>query len=82
MGGTGFVLEDSDDNLILNCDSHHNGDGLTPTTAMMHGIMPMDLLLMATRLYLLLIHRKETHSDIAGHGLILMMVLSFLVLMG
>ena len=27
MGGTGMVLENSDDNLILNCDSHHNGDG-------------------------------------------------------
>ncbi|MBK8170956.1 MAG: right-handed parallel beta-helix repeat-containing protein [Sandaracinaceae bacterium] len=29
MASTGFVLENSDDNLILNCDSHHNGDGLT-----------------------------------------------------
>lgn len=29
MGSTGFCLSGSNDNLILNCDSHHNGDGLT-----------------------------------------------------
>lgn len=29
MASTGFAIENSNDNLILNCDSHHNGDGLT-----------------------------------------------------
>ncbi len=30
IGGTGFTLDHSDNNLILNCDSHNNGDGASP----------------------------------------------------
>lgn len=31
IGGTGWTIENhSNDNLLLNCDSHHNGDGLSP----------------------------------------------------
>ena len=29
MGGTGMIFENSNDNLILNCSSHNNGDGLS-----------------------------------------------------
>jgi hypothetical protein len=29
MGGTGFSLSQSNNNTIINCDFHHNGDGLT-----------------------------------------------------
>lgn len=32
IGGTGFTLDHSDNNLILNCDSHNNGDGMSPDT--------------------------------------------------
>ena len=32
IGGTGFTLDHSDNNLILNCDSHNNGDGVSPDT--------------------------------------------------
>ncbi|CAN5834668.1 hypothetical protein BH11BAC4_BH11BAC4_08070 [soil metagenome] len=32
IGGTGFTFDHSDYNLILNCDSHNNGDGMSPDT--------------------------------------------------